>query len=581
MIIQPANYDTTADYLAALDEYFVSGGEVYINKLSYDLNRSCEQLDYFVNTLGYQVKSGFADYVPTPGFDDYVPPAATFNIYYNDGSLTTYADTTTTYTAGDTVTFAVVGSDSNVDIVYYEVEVTISTAFNSAITQVATVTEGDNDADYSIVIPSDWIGDATVTSVIANTRQEPIYYALSESPYSAGTMTQANAPGLSGALTDRVVGDLNSDGLIAANDLLTATGRSYDYRLRAFHHISIEAINTTYDPIQETQNWLFKIVPAQADYDWQASSASAALSGQKKELSDLQIAVTWFEGNTSLGTTSYTPTAAQLNADGSLNKTLDLGASGDPVYVFFMVTRALNDASIAAFSDQGTNNQLHITLGNGFNVATDYSDTFEPGQAQSFYVNALANLGVTTAAICWSRTGSAALQSRYKLEGYATSDYSGDPVVSEEFMVSEPANPASSINLMHTKSIAVPATHDRDLYWKPVWSFLRYSNTVMLEQLSDSPVDLTAVGSLSVSDLFYDPSDADDQMSVSFTADEGITASDYNITITAVDTLNGSNVYTLANGVSLGSGPWNWTRNNLSINSGLDRIKVKYSIAET
>lgn len=581
MIIQPANYDTTADYLTALDEYFVGEGEVYINKLDYDINRECERVDYFINILGYQTKSDFADYEPTPGFDDYTPPAAQFNIYYYDGSLTTYQNTTATYTAGDTVTFEVIGSDSNVNIVYYEIEITISTAFNTAITQVATVTDNDNDADYSIVIPNDWIGDATVTSVIANTRQEPIYYALSESPYSAGTMTQAAAPGVSGSLNDRVIGDVDFDGLLTVADLLTVTGRNYDFRLRAFHHISIVPTNSTYDPISGNQNFLFTIHPATEDYTWQTGSGNAVLTGQKKDLTDLQIAVSYFEGNTPMGQTTYNPTASQLNSDGSLSKTLVLTADGDPVNVFFMVTRALNDASLPYPSaGQATSNQFIVTFGPGYGN-DDHQDTFEPGNTQSFRVWANANLGVIPAAICWSRTGIDSLQSRYKLQGYATSDYSGDPVVSQEFLVSEPANPSTSINLMHVKSITLPATHDRDLYWKPVWSFLRYSNLVFLEQLSDSPIDLANIGNLSVSDPYYDPSDAQQQMSVTFTPDAGVTASDYEITLTAVDTsaTGNPNVYSFAIGADMSSGPWSWSRSNFPNGNGLDRIKINFSIS--
>lgn len=580
MIIQPANYDTTSEYLTALDEYFVGEGEVYINKLDYDLDRYCEQVDYFINTLGYQVKSDFADYVPTPGFEDYNPPAAQFNIFYYDGSLTTYADTTATYTAGDTVTFAVVGSQANVNIVYYEIEITISTAFNTAITQVATVTDDDNDADYSIVIPNDWIGDATVTSVVANTRQEPVYYALSESPYSAGTLTQEVAPGISGTLSDRVIGDIDADGLLTASDLLTAIGRTYDYRLRAFHHFSVEAQQTTYDPIQSFQYWNYKLIPTNEDYSWQTGSGGTVLSGERKSLEDLNITISWFEGNgTALGTTSFTLTAGQLNSDSEYEGELLLGAGGDPVSIFFMVTRALNEQTLQhPVINQPVSNQIFLSF-DGFNQG-DYVASFEPGDTRSFntYVNSL--LGTNTSPICWSYTDNDALQSRYKIQGYSTSDFSGDVIVEQEFSVSIPPSVGNSASLMHQKTVTIPDTYDRDLFWKPVWSYLRYSNLVYLQQLSDSPIDLPNIGNLSVSDIYYDPSDTSHQMTVSFTPDPGVTASDYEITLTAVDTqaTGNPNLYTFANGVSLGSGPWSWTRGNFST-APLDQIKINFSIA--
>lgn len=576
MIIQPANYDTTAELLTALDEYLTGEGEVYINKLDYDLNRSCEQVDYFINILNRQVNSDFADYVPTPGFEDYTPPVATFDIVYFDGSLTTYANTTATYSPGDTVTFSVVGSDSTVDIVYYEVQVSIVTSYNTAITQTATVTDDEQDADYSIAIPANWIGDATVTSIIANTRQEPIYYGLSESPYSYGTITQENAVGLMGSLQNVLLGDLNTDGLIAASDLLIATGRNYEYRLRAHKHFTITPFTTSYDPIASVKNFLYRIDPVIADYSFQTSSASDTYSGQKKVLSDLSITGVVYEDSSPLGSFTINPSAGSLNADGSLNQTLSIAATGGDVYVIFQAQSAVNSSTLPVIGAQATNNQIAVF----FDSVGDTDGVVSPGEAEAFEIYSIAGNGASAAAIAYSRTGLPLLQSRYKLQGYSTSDFSGDVVVEAEFSVEEPTNPGNSINLMHNQTVTVPSTHDRDIYWKPVWSFLRYSNIVLLEQLSDSVIDLANIGNLSVSDIYYDPSDADDQMTVSFTPDAGITAADYRITLLAVDTLQAQNNYTIANNDSMGNGPWSWTRNDMSLNSGLDRIKINFSIVE-
>jgi hypothetical protein len=574
MIIQPANYDTTAELLTALDQYITGEGEVYINKLDYDLNRSCEQVDYFINILNRQVQSDFADYVPTPGFEDYTPPLATYNIEYFDGSLTTYTNTTATYSAGDTVTFSVVGSDSNVDIVYYEVQVSIVTAYNAAITQTATVTADDNDADYSIVIPANWVGDATVTSIIANTRQEPIYYGLSESAYSFGTITQDNAAGVMGTFDSVLLGDLNNDGAIGAPDVLIAVGRNYNYRLAAHKHFSITPFNTTYDPISSVKAFLFRINPVTADYSFQTSGTSDTYTGQKKELSDLSITGVIYEDASPLAQFTINPTAASLNADGSLDKTLNVAASGGDVYVIFQANSAVNASILPAILNQAINNQLSVF----FDSIGDVDGTVSPGDSESFKVYANANVGVQATPIAYTRATNPSLQSRYKLQGYATSDFTGDIIVEQEFSVEEPTNPGASINLMHDQVITVPNTHDRDIYWKPVWSFLRYSNLVFLEQLSDSVVDLANIGSLSLSTNYYDPSDADDSMTVSFTPDVGINAANYRITLIAVDTLNISNNYTIANNLLMNGGPWSWTRNGMSQNSGLDQIKINFSI---
>jgi hypothetical protein len=574
MIIQPANYDTTAELLTALDQYITGQGEVYINKLDYDLNRSCEQVDYFINILNRQVQSDFADYVPTPGFEDYTPPLATYNIEYFNGNLTTYTNTTTTYSPTDTVTFSVVGSDSNVDIVYYEVQVSIVTAYNVAITQTATVTATENDADYSIDIPADWIGDATVTSIIANTRQEPIYYGLSESPYSFGTITQDNSVGFMGVLDAVLLGDLNTDGLISQPDLLTATSRTYAYRLAAHKHFSITPFNTTYDPISSVKSFLFRINPVTADYSFQLSSLSDTYTGQKKDLSDLSITGVIYEDAAPLAQFTINPSAASLNADGSLDKTLNLTAVGGDVYIIFQANSAVNDSILPASYDQATNNQVTVF----FDGIGDIDGTVSPGDSESFKVYAVANVGAQATPIAYTLASNPLLQSRYKLQGYATSDFTGDVIVEQEFSVEEPTSPGPTINLMHDQTVTVPSTHDRDIYWKPVWSFLRYSNLVFLEQLSDSNVDLANIGNLSLSTYYYDPSDADDSMTVSFTPDAGIDGANYRITLIAVDTLSITNNYTIASNVPMNEGPWSWTRNDMSQNSGLDRIKVTFSI---
>jgi len=580
MILLPKDYDTTADFLVGLDEYFTQEAIIYIAKAEYDLHRECEKTDFFINTLSYTVSNGFVDIVTHPGFDDYAPPAAVWNIYYYDGSSLTYQNnTTTTYTPGDTFTFEVIGLNG-ADITYYEVSSTVSAGNNFTLTNTSFVDDVDDDADFSFTIPTTWYGDVVVTVAIASVPSESIIYGLSESPYSYGTITSQDGLGVATSLSDVLIGDLNSDNAVNTADLIIAVGRNYGHRLNAYKHLSITPQNTTYDPTTGTTQYFNVIIsPAVANYVFNTSSSDGPYTGQLKSLTDLQITYVVLSGSQPAGGGSFIPQSGSLNADGSLNKSIGFTSNSDTVSVIFGVTRALNTASLPAVVDQNTNNQL--TLSFGSLGQSDLTDTFEPGSTQTVEVYLNAQVGVNAGTpYCVSHSGNSSLQSRYTLEAFTTSDYSGTPVISENYAV-EPTStgPSNTIQLMTTHSISIPGNIDVDLYWRSNWSFLRYSNFIQLSQLSDSAIDLTNIGQLSPSFGYYPYTDSSQTFSLAFTPDNGITASDYRITLTATDNLNVSNNYTFATNDLMSNGPWTWSRDDFSQSVPIDQITLYYSIS--
>ena len=72
MIVNSSNYETTADFLSALIDTLSEDSEVYLNRIKYDLERTCLRADYFANILQYQLNSSFLDSFPFPGFENYV-----------------------------------------------------------------------------------------------------------------------------------------------------------------------------------------------------------------------------------------------------------------------------------------------------------------------------------------------------------------------------------------------------------------------------------------------------------------------------------------------------------------------------
>lgn len=571
MIIQPSDYDTTALFTAALDEYFVGDGAVYINKLGYDLNRACEREEYFINSLSYQVDNGFGDTEPYAGFDTYEPPAATFDIVYYDGPFTTYVNTVGTYTPGSDITFNVEALSASSPITSFNITVTISSAENAELTGTADVDDADGQADFTFSIPDTYVGTLYVSSLLTNISLQDIYYGYSLSPKTLSNVPDTLNLGVATSNTD-IVGDLNLDGTIGAADQLAylTTYAGYNHRLGAAKHFTVTLFTNSYHPAIQDNQVGFQLTPVTSDYTFKTTFAGDTYTGQAKSLSDLRVRAILTTGSADdLSVKDYNLGSLTINANGEFLTsnsnggflTIDNDATG-PALVILQVKEALNDIIYL------TANKLH----GGAITAIDNSVTqFEPGDSLSFTVTASY-----TTAQPWS-THNQALNSTFKLEGYTNSEFTGDPVITYENPISSP----DQNDVLLQFSVSVPNNIDQDLYFRSFWSVPRYANLVYPQQDPDSNVDMTAVGSISVSPIFYDLDDATETITVTFTPDAGITRSDYSFTLSAQDTRTGfsTNVITLAI-ADTSNNSWTFTRNAFLNQAPTDRIRVFFSIAE-
>jgi len=565
MFFLPADYDTTTDLNVALDEYFSGASAIYIAKAEYDLHRDCDKQDFFINTLLYTAKNGYVDDPEDPGFDDYTPPAVTYNVVYYDGNFSTYQNTTATYSPGGTITFEVIGLSAVSPITGYEINAVISTQYGDSASDIVLVDASDNDADFSFTIPNTWSGVITVTTAIAGVTTQPVKIGYSESPYSSGTLEYSDSIGLITTLTNVPIGDLNGDAAVNQSDILVRLGRNYDYRLAAANHLDVTLYTSEYSPLIPANQVVFSISPVTTDYTFQTSTNGVSYSGQKKEFTDLTAKYLISDGTTHI---TYSLDFTSLEDDGTLLSTFNIPDSfDDTAAVVFYVTEATNTLSLLTSNQTATLSAASVWV----NSTTNSTVAFEPSDVVNFRLNEPASPG-----FIYYSLYSQVYNSTIKIEGYTSSDFSGTPEVSETLSIAV----ADNAGFISSTAVTLPATVDSDLHFKTSWVSQRVSNLIYFEAVSDTPVDLVTVGSLSVSPNRWDPDDAAETITITFTANEGITASDYEIDLFPTLELNPTNFIITAQSSSLGTGSWTFTRNNLNWDTEpVDRIKIRYSIS--
>jgi len=566
MFFLPADYDTTTDLNVALDEYFSGASAIYIAKAEYDLHRDCDKQDFFINTLLYTAKNGYVDDPEDPGFDDYTPPVVTYDVVYYDGNFTTYQNTTATYSPGGTITFEVIGVSDLSPITGYEVNAVISTQYGDSASNIVLVNAEDNDADFSFTIPNTYSGVITVTTALAGAITQAVKLGYSESPYSLGTLESSDSVGLVTTFPDVPLGDLNNDGLLAVADTLLHQGRTYDFRLGAAKHLNVTLYTSEYNPLIPNNRVGFSISPVTTDYSFQTLSSGPSYSGQKKGLADLTAKVLVSNGST---VSTHSLDFTSLQANGTYVSSVNLSDDFDStVALVFYVLEAKNTLTLPTSNQTATLSAASVWV----NSTTTTTVDFEPSDVVNFRLNEPASSG-----FIYYSLYSQVYNSTIKVEGYTSSDFSGVPEVSETISISVPDNGG----FMSSTAVTLPATVDRDLYFKTSWVSQRVSNLIYFEAVSDTPVDLATVGSLSVSPNHWDPDDAAETITITFTANEGITASDYEIDLFPTLELNQTNFITTATSSSLGTGSWTFARNNILWSTlPVDRIKIRYSISE-
>jgi|DEB0MinimDraft_10_1074344.scaffolds.fasta_scaffold49765_2 hypothetical protein len=122
MTWNPNDYDNDTQRATALVNRWKNGtSEVYLNRVKYDLERSCERRDHFIETAFYQTidSVGWFDNDGYAGFEDYTPPIPQYRLFLNGSETIGIIETTgnNTYSPGTTVSITVV-DDSSSDAIW-------------------------------------------------------------------------------------------------------------------------------------------------------------------------------------------------------------------------------------------------------------------------------------------------------------------------------------------------------------------------------------------------------------------------------------------------------------------------------
>lgn len=183
-MINPKDYTNYTEYLVDVLRALDTDGQVYVNKAEYDLDRTCDQEDYFINLLGYVDSNNEnttdinLDYNPFPGFETFDPPEGTFTIGYLNGLFTGYDGTTapTSYVANETVSITMQGINENAPLDGLQITLTVTPLFTflDLTPIVVTFTYTAQTPSVDITFPANYAGPVTVTSVLTDAESQPI-----------------------------------------------------------------------------------------------------------------------------------------------------------------------------------------------------------------------------------------------------------------------------------------------------------------------------------------------------------------------------------------------------------------------
>lgn len=166
MILRDTDYANDTELTAALDAYLSNAAAdpntslVYLNRAKYDLDRKCEQEEFFLNVLHHQTTNGFQD---TPKFAEL--PTYTISL---DGDLTVGILETlnaVVAAAGDSITVTVADDGS-------------SGAFYKAGTAVTIDFYDNPDFTGSVVVDADLTisnNAGSVTFTVPATHEGPLF----------------------------------------------------------------------------------------------------------------------------------------------------------------------------------------------------------------------------------------------------------------------------------------------------------------------------------------------------------------------------------------------------------------------
>lgn len=183
-MINPKDYTNYTEYLVDVLRALDTDGQVYVNKAEYDLDRTCDQEDYFINLLGYVDSNNEnttdinLDYNPFPGFETFDPPEGTFTIGYLNGLFTGYDGATvpTSYVAGETVSITMQAINDNAPLDGLQITLTVTPLFTflDLAPIVVTFVYTAETPSVNVTFPVNYAGPVTVTSVLTDAQSQPI-----------------------------------------------------------------------------------------------------------------------------------------------------------------------------------------------------------------------------------------------------------------------------------------------------------------------------------------------------------------------------------------------------------------------
>lgn len=525
MIVNSSNYETTADFLSALIETLTEDSEVYLNRIKYDLERTCLRADYFANILQYQLNSSFLDTYPFPGFENYVYPDPYFTITYVNG-FATQADVgaPTTYSPGvSTLAIDIIPLNSNIVISGQEVTLYFGD-------QEYTVTaDGNNTASFSFTAPASVSGNITVTSELTNTASNSVafgYHALliDQSIYTLQPNSTYGFSLVTNADGDQFgIGDANKDNTLTIEDYtdaLTNYGESFRNKFTNFATVTL---GTLYYYQGVNGSIPFTVTPTSTPYTFGTTGEGSAKTLDKVEW---RFVVHDSDGSPNLSSNNtglqiYAPTAQDLAPDGSFSGSLPISADfNNPVLIIASIDNAYNTATLVRHSAIGTT--ASITNNGLFNAGEDITITFADDSNNDVIA-----------------TGSV-----IQIDAYETSDLQlGGEAVHTDTAVLDSNNAV-------VKTISLPYAYDKDVYFKTSYLLFTPKNAVFISFQNDPfTVDYDALGVTGsyqingTNDQYYTANT--DTITLNLTFPNTVTLSDYEISIYAVEVSTDTNSSTV------------------------------------
>lgn len=544
-MINPKDYTNYTEYLVDVLRALDTNGQVYVNKAEYDLDRTCDQKDYFINLLGYvdsyneNTTDINLDYNPFPGFETYDPPEGTFSIGYLNGLFTGYdgANAPTSYVANQTVSIPLqaINDDAPLDGLQITVTVTPLFTFLDLSPIVVTFTYTAQTPSVDVTFPFNYLGPVTVSSVLTDAESQPIITVPTGTVQDLGDYTGPDAlpvfgtvvpadwvvPNLDTVQTSPVfdIGELENSPFFG-EEQVNANSR-FDSRKflstvlgSEVYHPALNGATLSMTFNAETNTYTYK--PAGADTTTGAPKTLDRLvyNVRLQDEDGAPVAETVVDGPAKLAAGEFTSGQESQIVNLSLNDGFE-GA----LFALITVEHAYNNVQIAASGNNITGLTFSMAETNGLCL-------WEPGDTVT------VNIAVATIDAAYNDTP--LYQSvLVSFLAYATSDATGSAVYSLGTQnLQLPGSALGSVDL------TVPSSgHDGEMWLSTVLypgGTESYINDVTVAFDTSNPVPLNDIATVTIAYDNWDISQPDTAIPLTIVMNDEFSETDYLITMTQV-----------------------------------------------